>query len=278
MLEGLHPESHGIVGYEMYDAVYDEVWKFWNTDPKWWNGGEPIWVTARRQGQESGSYFWLGSEVRIRGYRPNHWLKYNESIPFKARVDEVIRWFTEEEADVVTLYFNEPDYTGHATGPAPGSRQTVAKIREADDVVGYILEKMEANGLLDTINLIVTSDHGMTDCDVRNKVINVYDHVPYYLIKIIADEGAVANILPEEGKTQQVYEALKGVHPNMSVYYKQFVPEKYHYKHHRRIHPVVAIADEGWLIIGVSYNITVRTGPLYRGKLQTLVCKDWFII
>ena len=39
---------------------------------------------------------------------------YNGSIPFEARVDQVLKWFSVEDGDAaefVALYFDEPDHT-----------------------------------------------------------------------------------------------------------------------------------------------------------------------
>ena len=35
-------------------------------NPRWWLG-EPVWVTAEKQGQIAASYFWVGTETEIGG-------------------------------------------------------------------------------------------------------------------------------------------------------------------------------------------------------------------
>ena len=47
-----------------------------------WYGAEPIWVTAERQGVKSATFFWVGSEAEINGYRPSIYEGYDGSIPF----------------------------------------------------------------------------------------------------------------------------------------------------------------------------------------------------
>src|SRR5688500_705639 len=58
LVTGLYPENHGIVENNVYD--YGEVFSMSKRDevqnPRWW-GGEPIWVTAEKQGQRASSYF-----------------------------------------------------------------------------------------------------------------------------------------------------------------------------------------------------------------------------
>lgn len=50
----------------------------------------------------------------------------------------------------------------------------------------------------------------------------------------------------------QVYAALVQV-PNMRVYGKQDVPERFHYKGGRFVSPLTLVADPGWFIAKVPY-------------------------
>jgi ectonucleotide pyrophosphatase/phosphodiesterase family member 5 len=55
--------------------------------------------------------------VAYGGIRQLKWMKFNMSIPFEERVDKVIEWMTKDQLRLVTLYFEEPDKTGHSFGP-----------------------------------------------------------------------------------------------------------------------------------------------------------------
>jgi ectonucleotide pyrophosphatase/phosphodiesterase family protein 5 len=91
---GLYEESHGIVGNHMLDPLYPgEAFDVTNHDPKWWNDGEPIWVTAEQQNVRTATYYWPGSEVEIRGTRPSTWRPYDESVPYSDRVAEVRHYY-----------------------------------------------------------------------------------------------------------------------------------------------------------------------------------------
>lgn len=50
----------------------------------------------------------------------------------------------------------------------------------------------------------------------------------------------------------QVYAALVQV-PNMRVYGKQDVPERFHYKGGRFVSPLTLVAEPGWFIAKVPY-------------------------
>ncbi|MGH7612961.1 MAG: ectonucleotide pyrophosphatase/phosphodiesterase, partial [Gemmatimonadales bacterium] len=53
IVTGLYPPHHGVVDNTMYDPVFDAIFRITDTvavaDSRWW-GGEPLWVTAEKQG------------------------------------------------------------------------------------------------------------------------------------------------------------------------------------------------------------------------------------
>jgi alkaline phosphatase D len=70
---GLYPDHHGIISnsfaapdlglfYRMGDQAAVENPAFY--------GGEPIWVTAEKQGVRAASFFWVGSEAPVGGRHP----------------------------------------------------------------------------------------------------------------------------------------------------------------------------------------------------------------
>ena len=51
---------------------------------------------------------------------PTYYFKYNKSASFRSRVEQVLRWMDlpfDKRPVLTTLYFEEPDSTGHKTGP-----------------------------------------------------------------------------------------------------------------------------------------------------------------
>jgi len=83
IVTGLYPEHHGIVNNRMYDPNFkDSFYIFDNPGPTnglWW-GGEPIWVTAIKQGRTADCMFWPGSEAEIDGVRPTEWKMFDAKI------------------------------------------------------------------------------------------------------------------------------------------------------------------------------------------------------
>ncbi len=78
---GLYPAHHGIVNNHFRDPA-DGAWFHYNDSllvrqSRWW-GGEPLWVTAEKQGMHAGAFFWVGSEAAIEGVRPTFYKAYSE--------------------------------------------------------------------------------------------------------------------------------------------------------------------------------------------------------
>ena len=113
IVTGLYPAHHGIVENNVYD--FSEVFKMDKKkevqNSRWWFG-EPIWVTAEKQGQIAASYFFVGSEAQIEGVRPTFWRAYNGRVVPQMRVDKVLSWLdypVEKRPTMITLYFSDVD-------------------------------------------------------------------------------------------------------------------------------------------------------------------------
>ena len=261
IVTGLYPESHGIIGNEMFDPVFGAIFDSSNNESRWWNGGEPVWVTNQKQGHKSGMCFWPGYDVVIRGYFPSYSSNgtrydkpfvypYANPMPVKERIDMAIKWLTADDPPTfVALYFLDTDTAGHRYGP--DSPEVKATIRNFDaNVTGYLLEQLRQVGLLDEVNIIVTSDHGMLAYNTSNFVdfddfLNASTYQPF------SGNKAFFAIQPLSGKETYVYESLKDEQRKkqlFEVYKKEDVPDSLHFKHNRRIGSIVGLMKEGWYI------------------------------
>ncbi|KAM6366726.1 ectonucleotide pyrophosphatase/phosphodiesterase family member 5 isoform 4-T4 [Alca torda] len=249
MVTGLYAESHGIVANEMYDPILNETFSMNKMDvynAKFWEEASPIWVTNQREGHKTGAAMWPGTDVKIRGVFPTYYMAYNESVSFEDRVARLIDWFTSEEPiNFGLLYWEQPDEMGHTLGPENPLMGPV--ISDVDKNLGYLMSELKKAKLWDVINVIITSDHGMSQSS-SERLIELDQYVNRELYTVIDHSPAVA-ILPKEGKLDEVYEALANAHPNMTVYKKEQIPDRLHYKHNSKIQPILAVADKGWEIV-----------------------------
>ena len=94
IVTGLYPAKHGIVNNDFFDPTLGMIFRYNQAttvrDPRWW-GGEPIWVTAIKQGRKAAASFWVGSEAPVAGVRPTFWRNYDYSISFERRLEECVR-------------------------------------------------------------------------------------------------------------------------------------------------------------------------------------------
>lgn len=250
IVTGLFPENHGIISNKMYDPKLDATFSLGDResveDSRWW-GGEPIWVTAEKQGQISATLFWPGSEAPVKGIYPTYWEKYDATLSYDERVKKVLNWLKlpiEQRPTFIALYFDEPDSTGHKYGP--DAKEIESVIQKVDNTVGLLLKALKQEKILNKINIIVTSDHGMSSIS-KDKIIYLDEYIDLEVVDVI-DWSPVLALRPHNGKQKEVYDALVNASPHFKVYYKKDIPKDLHFRNHRRITPIIGIAEEGWSI------------------------------
>ncbi|MDZ7307740.1 MAG: ectonucleotide pyrophosphatase/phosphodiesterase [candidate division KSB1 bacterium] len=210
LVTGLYPEHHGIVSNTMLDPEGKARFRISDRaaveDSRWW-GGEPLWVTAQKQGQLTATYFWVGSEAEILGTRPAYWKRYAHNTPNRARVAQVLAWLDlpkPQRPTLITLYFSTVDEAGHEFGPdSPEVMQAVAAI---DTVIGTLLEGLAARDIFQQVNLIIVSDHGMAATSA-GRVIHLDDYLDLQQVDVI-DWTPVLALLPRPGEEEAVYQKL----------------------------------------------------------------------
>jgi len=256
IVTGLYPENTGLVGNTMYDPQFDQWYRLSDReaveDPRWY-GGEPIWNTAEKQGLRAGTMFWVGSEAPIQNMRPSSWKIYDESMVEEARIDTVVKWMSypnERAVDFATLYFELVDASGHDYGLQSDSLR--AAIRKADQLLGYLKQRLKEAGAWDSTNIIIVSDHGMVDLSA-DKTIMLDSIIDMEDVERISWNPATM-IQPKEGKTEEMHQALKTSENPYRVYHKEDLPERYHLKNHRRVPDLVVIADPGYTLLNESYK------------------------
>jgi len=262
---GLYPGHHGIVANNILDPATGR--RFANSivkevrDPMWW-GGEPIWVTAQRNGLLAGAMFWPGTEAPIQGVLSRYWTPYDAAVPGTDRVEQVLRWVDLPEAErprLITLYFSDVDTAGHADGPdSQAVRDAVTRV---DGYLGQLLRGLERRGLLDQLNLVVVSDHGMASTDSHHVVV-VDDYISLDDVDIV-DINPTLALVPKPGREDAVYRSLSHA-SKFKVYRRAGTPERWHYRDHPRIPPIVGVADEGWQVLRRTTLEQVRSGTLHE--------------
>jgi len=246
IVTGLWPAHHGVLNNVMFDP--DSGRFFRNNlpaavhDSRWW-GGEPIWVTAIKQGRHSACSFWPGSEAEIEGVRPNHWKNFDPKESFEARLEELVGWFRvppEERPDVTTFYLEETNSVGHNFGPA--SPEIATAIRLLDTRVGLIIQRLEAEGI--TPNVVIVSDHGMTEVKPE-RCVALDEYLDPSTVQVDFG-GPVCGLRPKPGTTvDEVMSHLQKLPAGAKAYRAEDLPERFHLKGNARIPPIWVLPAEG---------------------------------
>lgn len=247
LVTGLRPDHHGVVHNRMVDAdlgVFAVADRSAVDDGRWW-GGEPIWVTAEKNGLRSASWAWPGSSASIGGVRPSLWVAYDETVPPAQRVDEVLGWLDappSQRPQLVSLYFEQLDKAGHDHGP--DSPQVSATLAQLDRAIGRLRDGLAARGLLDRVDLLVVSDHGMATVG-PGRAIGVEEMVDPRDATVISD-GQSIGIVPMPGREAQAEQRLIGPHAQYDCWRRDDLPARWEYGRHPRVPPIVCQMHEGW--------------------------------
>ena len=248
---GLYPGHHGMVANIIRDPQSGRLFERTNRaeveNPMWW-GGDPIWNVAQRAGLTAATMFWVGSEAPVGGMRPRYWREFDEAVPGTDRIDQVLTWLDlppSERPDFITLYLNEVDTMGHWYGP--DSTQVRDAIVRTDGQFGTLLAGLRARGLIDTTNLVLVSDHGMTPT-TRARTIVVEDYVAIDDIDI-ADINPTLGVTPKAGKEVDVFRRLASAHPHLRMYRREETPPHWRFREQPRVAPITGVADEGWVVL-----------------------------
>jgi len=251
IVTGLYPGDHGIIANSIKDPPTGRRLTMSNRtevqDAMWW-GGEPLWVTVQRSGQVAAPFFWPGSEAPIMGQRAQFWQPFDDGVSPNRRVDRVLEWLdlpTGVRPTFVTLYFSDVDGAGHDFGPE--SRAVADAVRRVDRYLDRLLRGLVRRGLQDRVNLVIVSDHGMSEANT-SRVVILDDYLSLNGIDII-DLNPTLGLFPPAGREEAVYRALAGAHPRLKVFRKAESPLSWHYRDHPRIPPIVGVVDEGWQIL-----------------------------
>lgn len=280
---GLYPDHNGIVANTIYAPEFNETFSMSKREEvgngRWWLG-EPIWVTAEKQGQRAASFFFPGTEAEIAGNRPSIWKPFDDTFPNMERVDTVLSWLDLPPAKrptMITLYFSDVDHGGHDGGPdSENVKEAIAKV---DQALSRLVAGLKERAIFERVNLLIVSDHGMARIDPRNVVV-LDDYFDLSQAQQVVWNSSLVHIFPKAGMAEAVYSSLKAKAPHITVYRKQEMPERFHYGTSQRIGEVVVLADEGWMLSSrerykppppsVDGNIKYRGAHGFDNQLESM--------
>ena len=144
------------------------------------------------------------------------------------------------------LYFSEPDHTGHDWGV--NTSEIVEAVEEMDDLLGYLLQNLEGLKIHSNLNLIIVSDHGMTNVS-ENKRIVLDDYISRLSDLYLNGRGTHVQFDLKKFKRKYkkiLFKELQKI-PHCKVWKKNNIPERFHFNNNNT-GEFLLLADEGWLI------------------------------
>lgn len=256
LVTGLYPEHHGIVANHFYDPARKE--NYAERDGSWY-GGVPLWVLAVEQGMRSACFFWPGSEAQIDGVRPSFYAHYDATFPDEKRVAQVIGWLklpADQRPHFITLYFYEPDHTGHEAGPE--SSQTGEAVHHVDAMVGLLMADLKEIQL--PVDVIVVSDHGMATVEGNWIDLDRFADLSQFV--------SVGSLLyaPSERAAAHAYRQLHGASDKFVVYRRRNVPAHLHFNTNPRSGDPVVIPTGPYMIRAHASETPEIPEPKVKGE------------
>ena len=247
LVTGLRPDRHGMVHNTMEDPALGRfaIHASGTSDPAWWDGALPVWVSAERAGLPTATYFWPGSDSPIRGVRPTRWKAYDGGVPDHARVDTVVGWLSEPPATrprFATLYFEALDHAAHDHGPR--SAEARAALRGVDAAIGRLLDGLRENGVDDEVDVVLVSDHGMVEVP-PTQVVATGAMVDPAIARAVTT-GQSVGFVPLPGREAEAEARLLGQHAGYHCWRKEGMPTRWAYGRHWRVPPIVCQMHAGW--------------------------------
>ncbi|CAH1795670.1 unnamed protein product, partial [Owenia fusiformis] len=169
LMTGLYSESHGMVGNYMFDPKHETSFlllkNLESRESYWWNGGDPLWITAQRQGKRSSLFRWVGCDVEINGLKPEYCIPFptNFILPSHKEMKDTISEAVQQiknGTDHTGIYIQLIDSIGHIFGP--NSTNLIKGIQQVDELLTLLFKQLKQHKLHKTTDIMIFSDHGFT--------------------------------------------------------------------------------------------------------------------
>lgn len=249
LITGLIPDHHGIINNSFWDRTnkiqYSTGDSITRNNTAYYKG-ETIWATAKRQGVKTGSVYWIGSDIAINNTLPQYYKVWADEprLNFTQRVDTALAWLNKpqhERPRLITLYMDEPDGAGHRSGPR--GVETKTTVHKLDSLVGRLMNGIAALSFADSVNLIITSDHGMADVSA-DRYIKVDEYLkPAWYDQIVGSNPT--SIFVKRQNIDSVYTTLSKV-KHLKVYKKKDIPKSLKYGTNLNVGDIIVAPDCGW--------------------------------
>jgi len=268
LMTGLYPDHHGVIDNTMVDPAMPGV-AFGgphghgvDMDPRWWNQATPLWVSAQRQSLKTASSLWPGDGAVIHGVTTTYLQDGAAPVSMDKQVETVLGWLdlpAGRRPALIRLHFDLTDGIGHLFGPdSPNENGAIARV---DAELGKLVEGLKTRGLLDRVNIVVVSDHGMAAISPEKTIF--LDDLIDLKAAVVPAFGAEGGVDPLPGHEAEMEKAMLAPHEHMKCWRRADIPAHLHYGSNPRVPAIVCLADLGW---SIATREQVRQFPPLHGN------------
>ncbi|CAK5284008.1 unnamed protein product [Mycena citricolor] len=258
LMTGLYAESNGIVGNNFWDPItetefhYNRISSAWVS--RWWLG-EPMWETAGKSNIITANLMWPGPPKTTSGATSTYFVPWKDHVPLQEKLDQLVRWIDlplEERPQLLMAYEPSLDQAGHKAGPM--SKLVNITLEQVDLFAKNLHTALEERNLIDIVDVVFVSDHGMTDTSHPELI---------YMDDIIGKE-AYAAIEHEDGWPAMglwFNEKVNATHNlllleaaaaksngKFEVFTRDTMSERWHFSHNERIAPIYVVPKIGYVL------------------------------
>ncbi|NXX90513.1 ENPP3 phosphodiesterase, partial [Centropus bengalensis] len=261
IVTGLYPESHGIIDNSMYDVELNKHFSLSGTDkfePSWWKG-QPVGLFL----------------IMFHLFMYFKWKCPFEVLSPSSHNTPFI-FIYNLRPDFYTLYIEEPDSSGHSSGPV--SAAVIKALQRADQALGMLMDGLQQRNLHKCVNLIILADHGMemTYCSQLEYMTNYFQQMNFYIYA-----GTAARIraryVPKDYFTSTLMTGVfslaqcKRSPQHFKPYLTPDLPKRFHYANNIRIDKVHLLVDRQWLAVrDASYTYCDRGNHGYNNEFKSM--------
>ncbi|OXA50136.1 glycerophosphocholine cholinephosphodiesterase ENPP6 [Folsomia candida] len=267
---GLYPEEHKILGNYMLhrpspidtttndelSTIPETVFSLLNDSTKlpfWWKFVEQIWTTVTKAGRKVSLANWARCDVPFNGILPEVCTGYvyqDVNTHFRDDLLNALKRL-QNGFSLAMVYDDLIDHVGHKFGPDSNELKLTLVHRDAQ--IRELLMAIQMSGMANKINVIITSDHGMTSLDKTVKRIYLEEFVNMGDVHRVVDYGTVVSIAAEKDRSAALAQSLAAIpSAGVLVYSKDDIPEELHYKRGTFALDFLLVAKPGYFIVGVK--------------------------
>ncbi|RCN38419.1 putative phage DNA packaging protein [Ancylostoma caninum] len=258
---GLHPGHHGIVANTLYDLnVSSQKENLGKSILDGFYTKEPIWSLYQRQTKrKAATVSWIGSYHNSSYYmQPDYMVPFTEGIHPNEKLDQALKWLKlddDKRPGLIMVYITEPDHMGHL---CMGEKE-----KELNDAIVLVekalknfLAKLKAQNILECVNIVILSDHGMAE--IKNNMVleNLFS-----LKGVIVSPGV--NTLIFRGNSTVTHEEIMSAltcngTDRVRVFTKATVPVRFHYSESRRIGDYIIVGQRDTNIYSTAKEVNLK--------------------